>query len=91
VGDLQFLRAHTESAVKMTVPGPFTMSQQAHNDDYDREEELAVDYAAAVNEAILELFAAGADIVQSDAMSTARTRYARRSSPALRTRSDAAR
>ena len=66
VGDLEFLRAHTDRTVKITVPGPFTMSQQAQNDHYDSEEELAVDYAAAVNEEILDLFAAGANIVQID-------------------------
>jgi 5-methyltetrahydropteroyltriglutamate--homocysteine methyltransferase len=50
----------------MTVPGPFTMSQQAQNDFYASEEELAMDYAAAVNEEVRDLFAAGADIVQLD-------------------------
>jgi 5-methyltetrahydropteroyltriglutamate--homocysteine methyltransferase len=52
--------------IKMTVPGPFTMSQQAQNDYYPSEEEAAMDYAAAVNEEIRDLFAAGADIVQID-------------------------
>jgi 5-methyltetrahydropteroyltriglutamate--homocysteine methyltransferase len=66
VEDLKFLRAHTEKLVKMTVPGPFTMSQQAQNDFYRSEEEAAMDYAAAVNEEIRDLFAAGADIVQID-------------------------
>ena len=66
VGDLQFLRAHTDRTVKITVPGPFTMAQQAQNDHYASEEELALDYAAAVNEEIVDLFAAGADIVQID-------------------------
>jgi 5-methyltetrahydropteroyltriglutamate--homocysteine methyltransferase len=66
VRDLEFLKAHTDRAVKMTVPGPFTMSQQAQNDFYDSEEALALDYAAAVNEEIRDLFAAGADIVQID-------------------------
>ncbi len=64
--DLRFLRAHTAKAVKMTVPGPFTMSQQAQNDYYKSAEEAAMDYAAAVNEEIRDLFAAGADIVQID-------------------------
>jgi 5-methyltetrahydropteroyltriglutamate--homocysteine methyltransferase len=50
----------------MTVPGPFTMSQQAQNDFYQDEEEMALDYAAAVNAEIKDLFAAGADIVQID-------------------------
>jgi 5-methyltetrahydropteroyltriglutamate--homocysteine methyltransferase len=66
VRDLEFLKSHTDRAVKMTVPGPFTMSQQAQNDFYESEEALAVDYAAAVNEEIRDLFAAGADIVQID-------------------------
>ena len=66
VRDLEFLKAHTDRTVKMTVPGPFTMSQQAQNDFYESEEDLALDYAAAVNEEIRDLFAAGADIVQID-------------------------
>jgi 5-methyltetrahydropteroyltriglutamate--homocysteine methyltransferase len=64
--DVQFLRANTDRTIKITVPGPFTMSQQAQNDFYGSDEELAVDYAAAVNEEIKDLFAAGADIVQID-------------------------
>jgi 5-methyltetrahydropteroyltriglutamate--homocysteine methyltransferase len=66
VGDLEFLKAHTDRAVKITVPGPFTMAQQAQNDFYESEEQLAVDYAGAVNEEIKDLFAAGADVVQID-------------------------
>jgi 5-methyltetrahydropteroyltriglutamate--homocysteine methyltransferase len=66
VDDLKFLRAQTKKVIKMTVPGPFTMSQQAQNDYYPSEEEAAMDYAAAVNEEILDLFAAGANIVQVD-------------------------
>ena len=66
VRDVQFLRANTDRRIKMTVPGPFTMSQQAQNDFYESEEEMALDYAAAVNEEIRDLFAAGADIVQID-------------------------
>jgi len=66
VDDLKFLRAHTRKMIKMTVPGPFTMSQQAQNDYYKSAEEAAMDYAAAVNEEIRDLFAAGADIVQVD-------------------------
>src|SRR5436305_13135923 len=49
VRDLQFLKANTNKPVKMTVPGPFTMSQQAQNDFYEREEDMALHYAAAVN------------------------------------------
>src|SRR6202140_1143037 len=64
VEDVKFLRANTDSVVKMTVPGPFTMSQQAQNDFYKDEGEMALDYAAAVNAEIKDLFAAGADIVQ---------------------------
>jgi 5-methyltetrahydropteroyltriglutamate--homocysteine methyltransferase len=66
VGDLEFLRANTDRRVKMTVPGPFTMSQQAQNDHYASEAELAEAYAAAVHDEIADLFAAGADIVQID-------------------------
>lgn len=66
VRDLKFLRANTDRAVKITLPGPFTMSQQAQNDHYATEEEMALDYAAAVNEEMKDLFAAGADIVQMD-------------------------
>jgi len=66
VDDLKFLRRHSTRKVKITVPGPFTMSQQAQNDFYPSEEAAAMDYAAAVNEEIRDLFAAGADIVQID-------------------------
>jgi 5-methyltetrahydropteroyltriglutamate--homocysteine methyltransferase len=66
VRDLQFLKANTDRMVKITVPGPFTMSQQAQNDFYESEEEMALDYAAAVNLEIKDLFAAGADVVQID-------------------------
>jgi len=66
VDDVAFLRSHTDRLIKMTVPGPFTMSQQAQNDHYPSDEEAAMDYAAAVNEEIRDLFAAGADIVQID-------------------------
>ena len=66
VEDLRFLKSNTAKTVKITVPGPFTMSQQAQNDFYKTEEEAALDYAAAVNEEIRDLFAAGADIVQVD-------------------------
>jgi len=64
--DLTFLKRHTKKQVKMTVPGPFTMSQQAQNDYYKSEEEAAMDYAAAVNAEIRDLLAAGADVVQVD-------------------------
>jgi 5-methyltetrahydropteroyltriglutamate--homocysteine methyltransferase len=66
VEDLLFLKRNTTRQVKMTVPGPFTMSQQAQNDYYKSDEQAAMDYAAAVNEEIRDLFAAGADIVQID-------------------------
>lgn len=64
--DVEFLRANTERTIKITVPGPFTMSQQAQNDFYDDEGEMAHDYAVALNAEIRDLFAAGADIVQID-------------------------
>ncbi|HVB88238.1 MAG TPA: uroporphyrinogen decarboxylase family protein [Candidatus Dormibacteraeota bacterium] len=66
VRDMKFLRANTDRTAKITVPGPFTMSQQAQNDHYSTVEEMALDYAAAVNEEIKDLFAAGADVVQID-------------------------
>src|SRR5213593_1289686 len=66
VEDVRFLRAHTDRPIKMTVPGPFTMSQQAQNDYYASEAAAALDYALAVNAEIRDLFAAGADIVQVD-------------------------
>ena len=67
VRDLEFLRSHTRRRVKATVPGPFTMAQQAQIDHYEgSRERAAMDYAAAVNEEIRDLFAAGADIVQLD-------------------------
>src|SRR6185295_12489126 len=66
VRDLEFLKANTDRKVKITVPGPFTMLQQAQNDFYGSEEEAALDYAAAVNAEIRDLFAAGADVVQID-------------------------
>ena len=64
--DLEFLRAHTDRPVKVTVPGPFTMSQQAQNDHYPDLEAAAMDYAAAVNAEVRDLHAAGADVVQID-------------------------
>jgi 5-methyltetrahydropteroyltriglutamate--homocysteine methyltransferase len=64
--DLQFLRANTKRSVKITVPGPFTMSKQAQNEFYKSDEAMALDYAAAVNDEIRDLFTAGADIVQID-------------------------
>ncbi len=67
VDDLRFLKRHTDRKVKMTVPGPFTMSQQAQVEHYAGSRELAaMDYAEAVNEEIRDLFSAGADIVQID-------------------------
>jgi 5-methyltetrahydropteroyltriglutamate--homocysteine methyltransferase len=68
VEDVKFLRANAspDKAIKITVPGPFTMAQQAQNDFYDDPAEMAMDYAAAVNEEIKDLFAAGADVVQID-------------------------
>src|SRR6202030_3496755 len=63
---LTFLRENTDRKGKVTVPGAFTMAQQAQNDFYKDEVELSMDYAAAVNEEIKDLFAAGADVVQID-------------------------
>ena len=66
VEDLLFLKHNTSRKTKITLPGPFTMSQQAQNDYYPSAAEAAMDYAVAVNQEIRELFAAGADIVQID-------------------------
>ena len=66
VRDVQFLRANTDRTIKITVPGPFTMSQQAQNNFYKDDQEMVLDYAVAVNAEIKDLFAAGADIVQID-------------------------
>jgi 5-methyltetrahydropteroyltriglutamate--homocysteine methyltransferase len=78
VRDVQFLRANTAKTIKVTLPGPFTMTQQAFNEYYADDESLALAYAEAVNEEIHDLFAAGADIVQLD-------------EPWLQARADAAR
>lgn len=64
--DVRFLRRSTDRVVKVTVPGPFTMSQQAFDDYYGDPEALAMAYAEAVNAEVHDLFAAGADIVQLD-------------------------
>jgi 5-methyltetrahydropteroyltriglutamate--homocysteine methyltransferase len=66
VDDLRFLRAATDRTIKMTVPGPFTMSQQAQDDHYGDPEAAAMAYAAVVNAEVRDLFAAGADVVQID-------------------------
>jgi 5-methyltetrahydropteroyltriglutamate--homocysteine methyltransferase len=68
VRDVEFLREHVSpgKATKITVPGPFTMAQQAQDDFYHDPEALAVAYGKAVNGEIKDLFAAGADVVQLD-------------------------
>ena len=66
VEDVEFLRANTDRQIKITLPGPFTMTQQAQNDYYETDEAAAMDYAAAVNDEIRDLFSAGADVVQLD-------------------------
>jgi 5-methyltetrahydropteroyltriglutamate--homocysteine methyltransferase len=64
--DVQFLLRQTDRATKITLPGPFTLSQQAKNEFYRDEEEMALDYAAAVNEELHDLKASGVDVVQLD-------------------------
>ena len=64
--DMQFLRANTTLPAKITLPGPFTMGQQAKNEFYKDDEEMAMDFAVAVNEEALELEKAGADVLQLD-------------------------
>ena len=66
VRDLEFLRAHTSRTTKITVPGPFTMSQQAQDDYYGAPDRVGLAYADAVRGEILDLFDAGADVVQLD-------------------------
>ncbi|HTC18575.1 MAG TPA: 5-methyltetrahydropteroyltriglutamate--homocysteine methyltransferase [Stellaceae bacterium] len=66
VRDVEFLKRNTARPIKITMPGPFTMAQQAQNDFYKNEEELILAYAAAVNEEAKDLKAAGADIIQLD-------------------------
>lgn len=66
VRDLEFLRRNTDRRIKITVPGPFTVTQQAQNEYYPDEHALALAVAAAINEEIKDLFAAGADVVQID-------------------------
>ena len=66
VRDVQFLRANTDRSAKITLPGPFTMSQQAKNEFYKDEEEMVMDYAVAVNAEARELEGAGADVIQLD-------------------------
>jgi 5-methyltetrahydropteroyltriglutamate--homocysteine methyltransferase len=64
--DMEFLRRNTDRPAKITMPGPFTMSQQAQNEFYKDDDEMVMDYAAAVNEELRDLQAAGADVVQLD-------------------------
>ena len=66
IQDVLFLRKNTSRKIKITLPGPFTMAQQAQDDYYKDEEALAFAFAAAVNEEIRDLMAAGADVVQLD-------------------------
>jgi 5-methyltetrahydropteroyltriglutamate--homocysteine methyltransferase len=66
VRDVEFLRAQSDRTIKITLPGPFTMTQQAVNEYYKDDESLALAFAEAVNEEVCDLFAAGADIVQLD-------------------------
>jgi 5-methyltetrahydropteroyltriglutamate--homocysteine methyltransferase len=66
VQDVAFLKRHSTKPIKLTIPGPFTMTQQAQNDYYPSAEALAMDYAAAVNEEVRALFEAGVDVVQLD-------------------------
>ena len=66
VRDMQFLRANTDRIAKITLPGPFTMSQQAKDEHYKDAEALAMDMAAAVNEEAHDLVRAGADVIQLD-------------------------
>jgi 5-methyltetrahydropteroyltriglutamate--homocysteine methyltransferase len=64
--DMEFLRRHTERPARITLPGPFTMGQQAKNEFYRDEEEMVMDFAVAVNEEARDLEKAGADVIQLD-------------------------
>lgn len=64
--DMEFLRRNTDHVAKITLPGPFTMAQQAKNEFYGDDEEMAMDFAAAVNAEARDLAAAGADVIQLD-------------------------
>ena len=66
LSDMEFLRKHTDRAAKITLPGPFTMGQQAKNEFYKDSEEMAMDFAVAVNQEALDLQKAGADVIQLD-------------------------
>jgi 5-methyltetrahydropteroyltriglutamate--homocysteine methyltransferase len=66
VRDMMFLRANTDRPAKITLPGPFTMSQQAINEHYEDADEMVMDYAVAVNAEAKDLVKAGADIIQLD-------------------------
>lgn len=66
VDDARFLRERTKATIKITIPGPFTLTQQAQNDYYKSDEALAMDYAEVVNAEMRDLFAAEVDIVQLD-------------------------
>ena len=66
IRDMEFLRAHTDRTAKITLPGPFTMAQQAQDEFYKDPEAMAMDMAAAVNEEIHDLVKAGADVIQLD-------------------------
>jgi 5-methyltetrahydropteroyltriglutamate--homocysteine methyltransferase len=66
VDDVKFLREQTDRLIKVTLPGPFTLSQQTQNEYYEHYQEMAFAYADAVREEMLDLFAAGADVVQMD-------------------------
>ena len=66
IRDVEFLRAHTKRKIKITLPGPFTMAQQAQDDYYKDEEELALAFASVVNQEMQDLKAAGADVIQLD-------------------------
>jgi 5-methyltetrahydropteroyltriglutamate--homocysteine methyltransferase len=66
VRDVEFLRSNTERRIKITLPGPFTLAQQAQDDYYKDDEALALAFAAAVNEEVRDLKAAGADVIQLD-------------------------
>jgi 5-methyltetrahydropteroyltriglutamate--homocysteine methyltransferase len=66
IRDAAFLAANTGRMTKITLPGPFTLSQQAQDEHYGDLEAMAMDYAAAVNAEARDLKATGVDIIQFD-------------------------
>ena len=59
-------RAHTRRTLKFTLPGPMTIVDTIADEHYGRREDLALAFAAALNEEARELEAIGVDVIQFD-------------------------